>query len=125
MCTMFLKRAMRYYRVWIYCCNIALFAATLVFVVLLIWFLTDIHMSLFPSISLYHPSFIYGFLALVLQGGVVQVSTFCSQTVTSRKVLVILLMLNLLHDDVTSAATHSLLISFLDSIFVHAIQDCL
>ena len=74
MCTMFLKRAMRYYRVWIYCCNFALLTATLVFVILLIWFLTDIHMSLFPSVSLYHPSFIYGFLALILQGGVIQVS---------------------------------------------------
>lgn len=70
---MFLKRAMRYYRVWIYCCNIALLIATLVFVLFFLWFLTDVHMSLFPSIGIYHLSFLYAVVALVLQGGVVQV----------------------------------------------------
>ena len=72
---MFLKRGiMRYYRVWIYSCNLALFAATIIFITLFIWLLTDIHLSLFTSINFYQPSFIYGFVALVLQGGVLQVS---------------------------------------------------
>lgn len=73
---MFLKRTMRYYRVWIYCCNVTLLLATVVFVILLIWFLSDIHMSLLPSVSLIHPSFIYAFFALALQGGMVQVNLF-------------------------------------------------
>lgn len=75
---MFLKRTMRYYRVWIYCCNVTLLLSTIVFVILLIWFLSDIHMSLLPSVSLIHPSFIYAFFALALQGGMVQVKILSS-----------------------------------------------
>lgn len=82
---MFLKRGiMRYYRVWIYSCNLALFLATIIFITLFIWLLTDIHLSLFTSIHFYDPTFIYGFSALVLQGGVLQVSEILFVTLWTR-----------------------------------------
>lgn len=65
---------MRYYRVWIYACNIALLLGSLVFLVGYIWILTDFRMSLFSSVRLYYPSLLYGFVAIILQGGIVQVS---------------------------------------------------
>lgn len=71
--SMFLKRAMRYYRVWIYSCNLALFTSTLVFIILSLWIASDFHLSLFPSVTFYQPSFIYAYMALTLQSGILQV----------------------------------------------------
>src|SRR5437660_52818 len=73
---MFLKEAMKYYRMWIYSCNLALLISTLVFIILSIWTFADYHMELFPTIRLYQPSFLYGYVALILQGGILQVSAF-------------------------------------------------
>lgn len=42
---------MRYYRVWIYACNVALFASALVFAATALWTLTDARMALFPSVQ--------------------------------------------------------------------------
>ncbi|XP_076361782.1 tetraspanin-9-like [Tachypleus tridentatus] len=70
---MFLNKAMRYYRFWIYSCNLALFLSVLIFVSLAAWTFTDYRMTLFPTISLYHPTFVYAYLALILQGGIIQV----------------------------------------------------
>ncbi|XP_013783892.2 tetraspanin-14-like [Limulus polyphemus] len=70
---MFLNKAMRYYRFWIYSCNLALFLSVLIFVSLAAWTFTDYRMTLFPTISLYHPTFVYAYLALILQGGILQV----------------------------------------------------
>ncbi|RWS25401.1 tetraspanin-1-like protein, partial [Leptotrombidium deliense] len=69
---MFLKKAMRYYRVWIYSCNLVLLVSTLVFLFLSIWITTDFHMSLFPSVRMYDPSILYGYFAVLLQGGIIQ-----------------------------------------------------
>ncbi|XP_074594579.1 uncharacterized protein LOC141849961 [Brevipalpus obovatus] len=69
---MFLKRAMRYYRVWIYSCNLALFCSTIVFIILFLWTASDFRLSLFPSITFYQPTFIYAYAALILQAGVLQ-----------------------------------------------------
>ncbi|CAG2161592.1 unnamed protein product [Oppiella nova] len=72
---MFLKtmnRAMRYYRFWIYSCNIALLVATLIYLIAFICVLNDDKMMLFPSIKLYEPTFLYSYCAIILQGGVLQ-----------------------------------------------------
>ena len=73
---MFLKtmnRAMRYYRFWIYSCNIALLFATIIYMFAFIYVLNDTKMMLFPSIRLYQPTFLYSYCAIILQGGVLQV----------------------------------------------------
>lgn len=70
---MFLTKAMRYYRVWIYSCNAALFAATLFFLITFAWLAADSRLPLFPSIKMYHPTIIYAMLALLVQAGIVQV----------------------------------------------------
>ncbi|XP_075680601.1 uncharacterized protein LOC113791597 [Dermatophagoides pteronyssinus] len=72
---MFLRaigKAMQYYRIWIYSCNAALFIGTFIYVVAFITVITDSRLSLFPNIRLYHPSFIYAYLAIIIQGGLVQ-----------------------------------------------------
>uniref|UniRef100_A0A1W7R9G0 Tetraspanin-1 n=1 Tax=Hadrurus spadix TaxID=141984 RepID=A0A1W7R9G0_9SCOR len=69
---MFLNQAMRYYRLWIYCCNLVLLVSVLIFIVLAIWVVTDIRMALFPSIQLHQPTLIYAYFALALQGGILQ-----------------------------------------------------
>lgn len=69
---MFLQKAMRYYRFWIYSCNTALFIGTLVFIIAFVWILYDERMTLF-SIRLYHPTLIYGYAALLFQAGFLQV----------------------------------------------------
>lgn len=74
---MFLRaigKAMQYYRIWIYSCNAALFIGTFIYVVAFITVITDSRLSLFPNIRLYHPSFIYAYLAIIIQGGLVQVN---------------------------------------------------
>ncbi|XP_042896664.1 tetraspanin-9-like isoform X2 [Parasteatoda tepidariorum] len=69
---MFLHRAMRYYRLWIYSCNLVLLVSVVAFVSIAAWIISDFRMSLFPSIDLRHPSLLYGYLALALQGGILQ-----------------------------------------------------
>ena len=74
--SMFLKtmnRAMRYYRFWIYSCNVALLFATIIYMFAFIYVLNDTKMMLFPSIRLYQPTFLYSYSAIILQGGVLQV----------------------------------------------------
>lgn len=69
---MFLNQAMRYYRLWIYCCNLILLVSVLIFIVLAVWVITDIRLALFPSIQLHQPTLIYAYFALALQGGILQ-----------------------------------------------------
>lgn len=70
--SMFLHKAMRYYRLWIYSCNLVLLVSVMVFVALAAWALSDFHMALFPSVRFHQPTFVYAYLALVLQGGILQ-----------------------------------------------------
>lgn len=70
---MFLMKAMRYYRLWIYTCNAVLFLSVLVFCCAATYILTDSRRQLVTSVRLYHPSFLYAYVALLLQGGVIQV----------------------------------------------------
>ena len=51
-----------------------LFASVLVFTVTSLWILSDKRRQLITAIRLYHPSFLYAYLALPIQSGVVQVS---------------------------------------------------
>lgn len=69
---MFLHQAMRYYRLWIYTCNVALLGSALAFIVAATWTLSDFRASLVPGIGLADPSFAYAVAALLLQGGVLQ-----------------------------------------------------
>ena len=66
-------RAMRYYRVWIYACNIILFVSVFSFCLIgcrvLIF---DFRRSLVPNLSLLQPSFLYAYLALFTQCGLIQ-----------------------------------------------------
>ncbi|PRD33619.1 UNVERIFIED_CONTAM: Uroplakin-1b [Trichonephila clavipes] len=62
----------RYYRLWIYSCNLVLLVSVVAFVSLAAWIVSDFRMSLFPSIDLRHPSLLYAYLALSLQGGILQ-----------------------------------------------------
>uniref|UniRef100_A0A336L376 CSON003132 protein n=1 Tax=Culicoides sonorensis TaxID=179676 RepID=A0A336L376_CULSO len=66
-------KAMRYYRLWIYTCNAVLLMAVIVFCgvagkVLLL----DYRRLLVNGLSLTHPSFIYAYLALLVQSGFLQ-----------------------------------------------------
>ncbi|XP_076307877.1 tetraspanin-14-like isoform X2 [Tachypleus tridentatus] len=70
--SMFLHRAMRYYRLWIYSCNLALLFSVLIFVSLAAWILSDHHMALFPYIRYHQPTLVYAYFALALQGGILQ-----------------------------------------------------
>ena len=55
-----------------------LFLSVVVFVCTAAWVFSDRRRLLLPSIRLYHPSFLYAYVALIMQGGVVQVSwPFC------------------------------------------------
>ncbi|CAM1319543.1 Uncharacterised protein g7242 [Pycnogonum litorale] len=69
---MFLQKAMRYYRLWIYTCNASLLLSVIVFISTTIWILSDPKISLVPGVRLYHPSFIYAYIALFVQGGILQ-----------------------------------------------------
>lgn len=70
---MFLHAAMRYYRLWIYTCNLALLIGALAFSVAASWVLSDYRATLMPGLRLADPTFAYAVLALLLQGGLVQV----------------------------------------------------
>ncbi|XP_065164092.1 uncharacterized protein [Atheta coriaria] len=66
-------RAMRYYRLWIYTCNTALLAGALAFVGAAARTLVfDYRRALIPTLTLYQPSFLYAYLALLTQGGALQ-----------------------------------------------------
>lgn len=66
-------RAMRYYRLWIYTCNTCLLAGALAFAgAAARTVIFDFRRSLIPSLTLYQPSFLYAYLALVTQGGALQ-----------------------------------------------------
>ncbi|XP_076371207.1 tetraspanin-11-like isoform X2 [Tachypleus tridentatus] len=64
--------AMRYYRLWIYTCNLILLFSVLIFVCLAAWICSDHHMVLFPYIRFHQPILVYAYFALILQGGVLQ-----------------------------------------------------
>lgn len=64
---------MRYYRLWIYTCNTVLFLSVLVFLVTSTYFFSDNRRMLFTSVRFYQPSFLYAYVALIMQGGVIQV----------------------------------------------------
>lgn len=66
-------KAMQYYRLWIYACNLVLLVAVLFFVAVGSYVFSDARMTLITSIRYYHPTFLYAYVAIVLQGGVVQV----------------------------------------------------
>lgn len=63
-------KVVRYQQV-IYAMNGLLAACVIVFIIVSIWLLRDSHMGL-VNLSLSDPSFIYGYYALIVQGGVVQ-----------------------------------------------------
>ena len=58
-----------------------LFASVLVFTVTSLWILSDKRRQLITAIRLYHPSFLYAYIALPIQSGVVQVSKVKSQPI--------------------------------------------
>lgn len=68
---MLLQKAMRYYRLWIYTCNVVLLLGVMVFAVTAGSVLGNIR-SRFVPVPMYHPTFIYAYLALVAQGGLLQ-----------------------------------------------------
>jgi len=66
-------KSMKYYRLWIYTCNAVLFVSVLSFCVAGSIILSDNRRQLVTSVQLYQPSFLYAYLAIFLQGGVIQV----------------------------------------------------
>lgn len=68
-----MSKAMRYYRVWIYACNVALFLGTLIYLVAFLTVISDTKLIFFRNIRLYQPSFVYCYLAILVQGGILQV----------------------------------------------------
>uniref|UniRef100_T1J6S8 Tetraspanin n=1 Tax=Strigamia maritima TaxID=126957 RepID=T1J6S8_STRMM len=68
---MLLRSAMRYYRLWIYSCNGVLLLSVLVFVAVGGSILADVRMRFVP-LALYHPTLVYGYVALLLQAGIIQ-----------------------------------------------------
>ncbi|CAB3365454.1 Hypothetical predicted protein [Cloeon dipterum] len=71
---MLLRRAMRYYRLWIYACNVALLASVVGFACVAGRTLADPRRALIPAVRyLYQPTFLYAYLALIVQCGAVQV----------------------------------------------------
>lgn len=69
---MFLRKAMRYYRLWIYTCNAVLLVSVFVFMGVALGVTTHPYLSLVPTPPAYHPTFLYGYVALLLQAGVLQ-----------------------------------------------------
>ena len=53
---------------------LVLFVSVLVFSATASWILSDNRRRLIQSVRLYQPSFLYAYLALLMQGGVIQVS---------------------------------------------------
>ena len=69
---MFLRKAMRYYRLWIYTCNAVLLVSVLVFISVGAGVSSHEYLALVPAPSAYHPTLLYGYLALILQIGFIQ-----------------------------------------------------
>ncbi|XP_063708061.1 uncharacterized protein LOC134836774 [Culicoides brevitarsis] len=66
-------KAMRYYRLWIYTCNAVLLMAVIVFCAVAgKILLLDYRRLLINGLNLTHPSFIYAYLALLVQSGFLQ-----------------------------------------------------
>lgn len=84
---MFLQKAMRYYRLWIYTCNAVLFAAVVVLVVVATHTATHPYFPLLPGPPAYDPTYLYAYLALFLQAGVVQVLGCLGAIRLSQKLL--------------------------------------
>ncbi|KAJ8951820.1 hypothetical protein NQ318_019793 [Aromia moschata] len=100
-------RAMRYYRLWIYTCNTALLAGALAFGgAAARTVLFDFRRALIPSLTLYQPSFLYAYLALLTQGGALQLFGCLAAVRLSEKLLNAywLLLLVLLFGDVALGA---------------------
>jgi hypothetical protein len=67
------RATMRYYRLWIYTCNALLFICVLGFCVVACKVLIlDPRRLLLPGLSLGQPSFLYAYLALLFQSGLLQ-----------------------------------------------------
>ncbi|KAK3850930.1 hypothetical protein Pcinc_042387 [Petrolisthes cinctipes] len=69
---MFLRKAMRYYRLWIYACNAVLLVSVVVFLGVALGVVTHPYLSLVPGPPPYHPTLLYGYLAVLLQSGIIQ-----------------------------------------------------
>lgn len=67
------SKAMRYYRLWIYTCNAVLLVSVIGFTIVATKILVaDPKRALVPGLSLAQPSFLYAYLALLTQAGVLQ-----------------------------------------------------
>ncbi|CAH1961667.1 unnamed protein product [Acanthoscelides obtectus] len=100
-------RAMRYYRLWIYTCNTCLLAGALAFAAAAArTVLFDFRRQLVPQLALYQPSFLYAYLALVTQGGALQLLGCVAALRLSEKLLNAywLLLLVLLFGDLVLGA---------------------
>ena len=78
-----MSKAMRYYRVWIYSSSLLLFLATFIYAVAFLTVIVDERLNFFPNIRLYQPSFIYSYCAILVQGGLLQVSALAQVTTAS------------------------------------------
>ncbi|XP_063633582.1 uncharacterized protein LOC134804465 [Cydia splendana] len=65
-------RAMRYYRIWIYACNGALLLGSLAFCAAAGRALADYRRALVPGLNAAQPGFLYGYAALPVQTGLLQ-----------------------------------------------------
>ncbi|XP_069166478.1 CD82 antigen [Procambarus clarkii] len=99
---MFLRKAMRYYRLWIYTCNAVLLVSVFVFVGVALSVASHPYLTLVPALPAYHPTLLYGYVALLLQAGVLQALGCVGALRLSQKLLNIywLLLLFLLLGDV-------------------------
>ncbi|XP_042232096.1 leukocyte antigen CD37-like [Homarus americanus] len=99
---MFLRKAMRYYRLWIYTCNAVLLVSVFVFMGVALGVASHPYLSLVPSPPAYHPTLLYGYVALLLQAGVLQALGCVGALRLSQKLLNIywFLLLFLLLGDV-------------------------
>ena len=84
---MFLKKAMRYYRLWIYTCNFVLLAAVVAMIVVAICTISHPYFRLLPSPPAYDPTFLYAYVALMLQAGFVQALGCLGARRLSKKLL--------------------------------------
>ncbi|XP_071516674.1 uncharacterized protein [Panulirus ornatus] len=99
---MFLRKAMRYYRLWIYTCNAVLLVSVFVFMGVALGVASHPYLSLVNAPPAYHPTFLYGYVALLLQAGVLQALGCVGALRLSQRLLNIywLLLLFLLLGDV-------------------------
>ena len=63
---------MRYYRLWIYTCNATLLSSAAIFIVFLIWTFSHPYILLVPGPPANDPTYLYSYVAVFLQSGVVQ-----------------------------------------------------